>query len=179
VAALSAVVGQGGWTLDVALVGIAGTGLTFGLWWVYYILPSAPVLEVHRERSFVWGYSQLLVVAAIVATGAGLHAAADFIAKKSVMSPLATVMAVAIPVAVYLGLIYALYYYLVCRFDPFHIWLLAGTAAMIAASLVAAASGVGMAACLVILMLAPVVTVVGYEVRGYRHQADSLRGEGP
>lgn len=174
VAALSAVVEQSGWSLDVALVGIAGTGLTFGLWWVYYILPSAPVLEVHRERSFVWGYSMLLVVAAIVATGAGLHAAADFIARKSGMSPLAAVLAVAIPVAVYLGLIYALYYYLVCRFDPFHIWLLAGTAAMIVAALAAAAYGVGMATCLVILMLAPVVTVVGYEIRGYRHQAESL-----
>ena len=174
VAALSAVVEQSGWSLDVALVGIAGTGLTFGLWWVYYILPSAPVLEVHRERSFVWGYSMLLVVAAIVATGAGLHAAADFIAHKSVMSPLATVLAVAIPVAVYMGLIYALYYYLVCRFDPFHIWLLGGTAAMIAAALGAAAYGVGMATCLVILMLAPAVTVVGYEFRGYRHQAESL-----
>jgi len=31
-----------------------------------------------------------------------------------------------------------------------------------------------MAACLVILMLAPTVTVVGYEVLGYRHQAEAL-----
>jgi hypothetical protein len=31
-----------------------------------------------------------------------------------------------------------------------------------------------MAVCLLILTLAPVVTVVGYEVRGYRHQAESL-----
>ena len=42
VAALSAVVEQQGWTMDAALVGIAGTGLTFGMWWVYYMLPSAP-----------------------------------------------------------------------------------------------------------------------------------------
>jgi low temperature requirement protein LtrA len=175
VAALSAVVEQSGWSLDVALVGIAGTGLTFGLWWVYYILPSAPVLEVHRERSFVWGYGLLVVVAAIVATGAGLHAAADFIAQKSTVSALAAVLAVAVPVAVYLGLIYALYYYLLRRFDPFHTWLLAGTAAMIAAALVAAVFGVGMPTCLVILMLAPVVTVVGYEIRGYRHRAESLK----
>ena len=40
VAALSAVVEQQGWTLDAALVCIAGTGLTFGMWWVYYMLPS-------------------------------------------------------------------------------------------------------------------------------------------
>ena len=42
VATLSAVVEEQGWTMDAALVCIAGTGLTFGMWWVYYMLPSAP-----------------------------------------------------------------------------------------------------------------------------------------
>ena len=174
VAALSAVVEQQGWTLDAALVGFAGTGLTFGLWWVYYMLPSAPILHAHRDRAFVWGYGQLLIVTAIVATGAGLHVAANFIEHKTHIGPLATVLTVAVPVAVFLGLIYALYYYLVRRFDPFHVWLLTATAAVIAVAVGAALSGIGMAVCLVILTLAPVVTVVGYEVRGYRHQAQSL-----
>lgn len=174
VAALSAVVEQQGFTLDAALVGVAGTGLTFGLWWVYYILPAAPVLHVHRERSFGWGYSQLLVVTAIVATGAGLHVAAYFIENKAHIGPVATVLTVAIPVCLYLGLIYGLYYYLVRRFDPFHRWLLLATAAVAALAVGAALAGVDMAVCLVILMLAPAVTVVGYELRGYRHQAESL-----
>ena len=174
VAALSAVIEQQGWTEDAALVGIAGTGLTFGMWWVYYMLPSAPVLEVHRDRSFVWGYTQMLVITAIVATGAGLHVAAYFIEHKAHISPLATVLTVAVPVSAFLGLIYALYYYLVRRFDPFHVTLLGATAAVVVGALVAALSGVSMAACLVILMFAPAVTVVGYETRGYRHQAESL-----
>jgi low temperature requirement protein LtrA len=174
VAALSAVVEQQGWTLDAALVGIAGIGLTFGLWWVYYMLPSAPILHAHRGRAFVWGYGQLLVVTAIVATGAGLHVAASLIEHQAHISPLATVLTVAVPVAIFLGLIYALYYYLVRRFDPFHLWLLAATAGVIAVAVSAAVSGVGMAVCLVILMIAPAVTVVGYEVRGYRHQAAAL-----
>jgi low temperature requirement protein LtrA len=174
VAALSAVIEQQGWTQDAALVGIAGTGLTFGMWWVYYMLPSAPVLEVHRERSFVWGYSQMLIVTAIVATGAGLHVAANFIEHTAHIGPLATVLTVAVPVSGYLALIYALYYYLVRRFDPFHLTLLGATAGVVAGALVAALSGISMAACLVILMFAPVVTVVGYETRGYRHQARSL-----
>jgi hypothetical protein len=144
------------------------------MWWVYYILPSAPVLEVHRERSFVWGYSQMLVITAIVATGAGLHVAATFIEHKAHISPLATVLTVAVPVSAFLALIYALYYYLVRRFNPFHLTLLGATAGVVAGALVAAVSGVSMAACLVILMFAPAVTVVGYETRGYRHQAESL-----
>ena len=174
VAALSAVVEHQGWTADAALVGIAGTGLTFGLWWVYFILPSAHVLHAHRDRSFVWGYTQMVIVTAIVATGAGLHVAAYFIEQKAHISPLATVLTVAVPVGAFLGLIYGLYYYLVRRFDPFHVWLLIGTAAVAAAAVIAAMSGLRMTVCLVILMFAPVVTVIGYEIRGYRHQAASL-----
>jgi low temperature requirement protein LtrA len=174
VAALSAVIEQQAWTLDTALVGSAGIGLTFGMWWVYYMLPSAPILHAHRDRAFVWGYGQLFVVTAIVATGAGLHVAANFIEHESRIGPVATVLAVVIPVCVFLGLIYALYYQLVRRFDQFHIWLLVATAAVAAGAVIAALSGIGMATCLVILALAPVVTVVGYEVRGYRHQRDSL-----
>jgi low temperature requirement protein LtrA len=177
-AALSAVIEQQGWTLDAALVGIAGTGLTFGIWWVYYMLPSAPILHAHRDRSFVWGYSQMLLVTAIVATGAGLHVAANFIEHKAHISPLATVLTVAVPVGVFLALVYALYYYLVRRFDPFHLWLLSATAGVVAVAVGAALSGVSMAVCLVVLMFAPAVTVAGYEMRGYRHQADSLaRGD--
>ena len=46
---------------------------------VYYLLPSAPILHVHRDRAFVGGYGQMAIVASIVATGAGLHVAAYFI----------------------------------------------------------------------------------------------------
>ena len=116
----------------------------------------------------------MLVVTAIVATGAGLHVAANFIEHKTHIGPFATVLTVAVPVCVFLGLIYALYYYLVRRFDPFHVWLLTATAAVVAVAVVAALAGIDMAVCLVILTLAPVVTVVGYELRGYLHQAESL-----
>ena len=177
VAALSAVIEQQGWTRDTAFAGVAGTGLTFGMWWVYSMLPSAAVLHAHRDRSFVWGYGQMLIVTAIVATGAGLHVAATFIEHKAHIGALATVLTVAVPVCVFLASIYALYYYLVRRFDPFHVWLLTGSAAVAAVAVMAARSGVGMAACLVVLTFAPVVTVVGYEVRGYRHQAESLLTE--
>ncbi|RJT34147.1 low temperature requirement protein A [Mesorhizobium waimense] len=176
-ASLSAVVEEQGWTMDAALVCIAGTGLTFGMWWVYYILPSARILHAHRDRAFVWGYGQMLIVTAIVATGAGLHVAAYFIEHKSHIGPLATLLTAAIPVGVFLGLIYALYYYLVPRFDPFHIWLLLATVAVVALAILAALAGVDMAVCLIVLMLAPVVTVVGYEAFGHRHQAEALASD--
>ena len=121
VATLSAALEKQGWTLDTALVGLAGTGLTFGRWWVYYMLPAAAVLHAHRVRSFVWGYSQMLVITAIVATGAGLHVAAYYIEGEAHAGPLAAVLSVAAPVGLYLGLIYATYYYLVRRFDTLHL----------------------------------------------------------
>jgi low temperature requirement protein LtrA len=177
VATLSAVVEEQGWTMDAALVAVAGAGLTFGMWWVFYMLPSAQVLHAHRERAFVWGYGQIVIVAAIVATGAGLHVAAYFIEGEAHIGPLATVLSVAVPVSVFLGSIYALYWYLVRRFDLLHVWLLSGTAALVALAVLAALAGVDMAVCLVILMLAPAVTVVGYEVAGHRHQAEALAKE--
>jgi hypothetical protein len=57
-AALSAVVDQQGWTLDAVLVGIASMGLIFGMWWVYDLVPSAQILDRHRNRAAVWGYGQ-------------------------------------------------------------------------------------------------------------------------
>jgi low temperature requirement protein LtrA len=174
VAALSAVVEQQGWTLDTALVGIAGTGLTFGIWWIYYLMPSAEILDAHRNRAFVWGYGQMAIVTSIVATGAGLHVAAYFIEHEAHIGPLATVLSVAAPVCAFLGLIYALYYYLVRRFEPFQIWLMIGTAGVVAVAVTASISGTSMSGCLVILMLAPFVTVIGYEALGYRYDRQTL-----
>ena len=177
VATLSAVVEEQGWSMEALLVCIAGMGLTFGIWWVYYLLPSAQVLHANRNRSFVGGYSQMAVIAAIVATGAGLHVAAYFIEHKAQIGPLATVLSTAIPVSVFLGSIYALHYHLVRRFEPLHAWMLIATAGVVVLAIVAARSGVDMAVCLVILMLAPAVTVVGYEIQGYRHEAKALAGQ--
>jgi low temperature requirement protein LtrA len=54
VASLGAVVESQGWSLDAALVAVAGTGLTFGLWWMYFTVPAGELLHVHRERVFPW-----------------------------------------------------------------------------------------------------------------------------
>ncbi len=179
VAALSAVVDEQGWTLDAALVCVAGIGLSFGMWWVYYMLPSAEILDVHRKRSFVWGYAQMVPIAAIVATGAGLHVAAYFIEHEAHIGPLATVLSVAVPVGVFLLSLYGLYYWLVRQFDVLHVWLVAGSAAVVALAVAAAIANVDMAICLIVLMFAPVVTVVGYETLGHRHQAAALAKEIP
>jgi low temperature requirement protein LtrA len=156
------------------LVAVAGIGLTFGIWWTYFMMPSAEVLHVHRRRGFPWGYSHLFIFGSIAATGAGLHVAALYIGHESHIGAVATVLSVAVPLAVYVLMLYGLYTYLLHAADPFHIGLVIGTTAVLVLAVLLAAAGLPMAVCLVVLMLAPVVTVVGYETIGHRHQAVAI-----
>ncbi len=174
VASLSAVVESQGWSRNAVLVAVAGTGLTFGLWWSYFVMPSAELLHVHRERAFPWGYGHIPIFASIAATGAGLHVGALYISDETHIGATATVLTVAVPLAVFVVMLYALYTYLIHAADPFHIGLLVTTAAVLVLAVVLAAAGLPMAVCLVVLMFAPVVTVIGYETIGHRHQVIAL-----
>lgn len=174
VASLSAVVGAQGWSVDAVLVALAGTGLTFGMWWIYYTVPTAVLLHAHRRRSFAFGYLPVVTFGSIVATGAGLHAAAYYIEHQSRLGSAATVSAVAIPVGAYVVSVFVLYALLVRALDSFHVLLVALTAAVLGAAVALAAGGLSMALCLLIVMFAPVVTVVGFELVGHRHAAEAI-----
>ena len=113
----------------------------------------------------------MLIVTSIVATGAGPHLAAYFIDHQAHITAFAAVVAVAVPVLIFLVLLQALYYYLVRRFHAFDARFMVTSYAVARFSVVAAWLDTGLGACLAILMLAPAVTVVGYELLGYRHQA--------
>ena len=175
VAALNAVVhGETGWSVDAALLAVAGVGLTFGCWWTYFVIPWAEPLVRHRERAFAFGYGHLVIFGSLAAMGAGLHVAAFALDGEAKIGETATVLSVAIPVALYIAMVYGLYSLLVRERDPFHIGLLAGTAALLVLSVALAAAGVGMTVCLLVVTLAPFVTVVGYETLGHRHIAAAL-----
>jgi len=174
VAALDAVVRAEGWTTETALVGLAGVGLTFGMWWMYFVIPYGDLLHRFRERSFGWGYGHLPLFASLAATGAGLHVAALAIEHEAHISVVAVVASTAVPLAVYVLSLYGLYSLLTREIDPFHVWLLGGTAACIAGAFVLAAADAPIAASLLVLALAPAVTVVGYELVGHRHKEAML-----
>jgi low temperature requirement protein LtrA len=175
VASLNAVVhGEAGWTVDAALLAIAGVGLTFGCWWVYFAVPWAEPLVRHRLRGFPFGYGHLVIFGSLAAMGAGLHVAAFTLEDEAHIGATATVLSVAIPFAIYVAMLFGLYSVLMRARDPFHLGLIAGTAGIVILSVVLAAAGVDMAICLVVLALAPVVTIVGYETVGHRHIAEAL-----
>jgi len=174
VASLSAEITAGGWSVDAVLVAVAGIGLTFGMWWIYFIVPSSVLLHAGRRKAIRFGYTHILVFCSIVATGAGLHAAAYFIDHHSKLDSVATVLTVAIPVGVYIGSIYLLFALLVSTWDGFHTLLLALSVVALAGAVGLAAAGVSMAVCLLVIVLAPVVSIVGFEVVGHRHAVEAV-----
>ncbi len=169
--ALGAVIGPEGpgWSEELVLLGVAGTAMTFGMWWIYFVVPSGPLLDAHRERSFGWGYGHLPLFGATVAVGAGLHVAAYYIEHDTHLSAVATLSTVAIPLAVYVLMIFLLYMQITRTFDPFHVILLVFSGVVVAASMLLAVAGVDVFWCLLLLAATPWVTVVGYETIGHRH----------
>jgi len=174
VATVSAMVEEAGWTMDTVLILVAGIGLTFGLWWTYFIIPSGEMLAKYRIKSFVWGYGHMFVFAPLAAVGAGLHVAAYVIEGESELGNVGAVLAVAIPVLAFSFALFALYAYLVGEFDPFHVALMAGTVVVIAIAVALAVGGASIGVCLLVITLAPAVVVVGYETVGHRHEARVL-----
>jgi low temperature requirement protein LtrA len=174
VASLSAVVAEHGWTTGAVLVAVAGTGLTFGMWWVYFVVPAADLLHAHRERSFGYGYLHIVVFGSIVATGAGLHAAADYIEHKSAMNSTATVLAVATPVGVYIGAVYGTYQLLTRAWDGFYASVVLISLSLLGVAVGLASAGVSTPTCLLVVTAAPAAVVASFESHGHRRTAHAL-----
>ena len=88
--------------------------------------------------------------------------------QKAALPIAAAVGGMVVPVAIFLGSLHALYCYLVRRFRALDAWLLISSTGVATIAVIAALAGISMAACLVLLMLAPTVTVVAFEVGGYQ-----------
>lgn len=172
VSALSALVTTEHWTGEAVLVVVAGIGLTFGLWWVYFVFDSGDILHHHRERSFAFGYLHLPLFASIAAVGAGLHVAGYWLVGEAHLAEAGVVAAVAIPVAVFVALVMVIYRALsrggAGGHGVFHTLLVVLTFGVIAGGVALGAAGVPLGVCLLVVMLGPFVTVVGFELFGHR-----------
>ena len=162
--------------LDTAFLAAAGTALTFGMWWTYFSIPHGEILHARPSRAFGWGYGHFPLFGAIVAVGAGVHVGAYYLDHHSELALVGTVLTVAVPLGVYLVALYAFYAIVSRSMDPFHLLLVAGTVVLLVAPVLMAAGDVDLKWCLLVLSLAPWVTVVGYETHGYRHNAQVLEG---
>jgi low temperature requirement protein LtrA len=174
ITAISAVVQVQEWTVEAALVAFGGTALAFGLWWVYFTMPSGKILARFRERGFVWGYGHMLIFGALAATGAGLHVAAYVIEGVAHIGRVEAVLTIVIPVAVFSFALFTLYSLLLRQFDPFHIWLFVGSILVLVIAVAAVIAGASIGVGILITAASPFVVVVGYETVGHRHQAAAL-----
>jgi low temperature requirement protein LtrA len=100
---------EGGATVELAIIAVSSLVLLFSLWWLYFLEPAARHLEEHRELGFLWGYGHFVVFAALAAVGAGLEVAAEAITHEIAATSLGVAYALAIPVAIYLTVLWLLH----------------------------------------------------------------------
>jgi low temperature requirement protein LtrA len=100
---------SGGSSAALVGVGAAALALVFALWWIYFLQQAGDGLVVHRDRSYVWGYGHYGLLAALAAVGAGLEIAVEQTGHSIAASPVAVGYAIAVPVAVFLLLTWALH----------------------------------------------------------------------
>jgi low temperature requirement protein LtrA len=99
----------GGVSVPLVTVGVSALVLVLALWWLYFLHPAGEGLATHRERSYVWGYGHYGVFAALGAVGAGLSIAVEQTGGHIDVAPVAAGYAIAVPVAVFLVLVWALH----------------------------------------------------------------------
>lgn len=169
--AIEAVVAEQGWSTEAGVIALAGVSLAVGLWWCYFTIPFGAALSASNSRSMIFGFGHLVLYASIAGAGAGLHAAASYVEHHSELDAGQTLLTMVIPVAVFVLALFTIFHLLFPGRDPLHAWLLVGTLVVLVGAWALAAAGAPLSLALVVLMLAPWVTVLGYELRGYRHIA--------
>jgi len=99
----------GGVSVPLVTIGVSALVLVLALWWLYFLHPAGEGLASHRDRSYVWGYGHYGIFASLGAVGAGLSIAVEQTGGHLDASPVAVGYAIAVPVAVFLVLVWALH----------------------------------------------------------------------
>jgi low temperature requirement protein LtrA len=105
----------GGLSTELIVISLAGLVMLFVLWWLYFSEPAGEGLADHRELSYLWGYGHFGIFASLAAIGAGLEVAVESAGHHLEVSMVVVASAIAIPVAVFLVLLWALHAPLVNR----------------------------------------------------------------
>jgi low temperature requirement protein LtrA len=94
--------------LPLSTLAAAGLVVVFALWWLYFDEPRGDLLA-GRRLPLLWGYGHYAVFAATAAVGSGLEVAIDVDTGAYAGSELAGDLAVPLPVAVFLLVVWALH----------------------------------------------------------------------
>jgi len=157
----------GGLSLDLVAIAVSGLVVLFALWWLYFSEPAGDGLEEHRDLSYLWGYGHFAIFAALGALGAGLEVAVESAGHHVDVDSTVVAYAVAIPVAVFLVVLWAAHAPIVEKVVIHPLGIALAAAAVLLLPLAADAIGVagalaGIAIALVVLLA---VTLLGQRER--------------
>ena len=162
-----------GWNADAIIVIAAGIALTFALWWLYLLVPHAQILQLRRDRALPWGYGHIVLYLAVAATGAGMHVVGYAYLPHHPASVPTVVLAMAIPVLVFVATLSILNTWLVpaphvgSRFQI-------ATAILPVGAIILSVNGRPLWLCILLLLAWPIAIIVGYELGGWRLLDDRL-----
>jgi len=163
VVVLQSLIARTGWSAETIVLGLTAMGVTFAMWWLYFLLPSGQVLGSRPEKCFGFGYASMPLYMACAAVGGGLHVIALWVEHEVHISDGAVLACLAVPLAVFtLGLI-AMHAYLSGYRRPERLMTVAAVLPIPAAAL-ALAAGAPLPAAVVVVCLTPVLPVVVAEV---------------
>jgi len=142
---------EGGLSGDLVVIAAAGLALLFVLWWLYFSEPAGDGLARRRDLSFVWGYGHYLIFASLAAVGAGLEVAVESAGHHTETPDTVVALAVAVPVAVFLVMLWAVHAPIVDRvvINPVAI----GVSAVLIVGAAFAAPAVGVSGALVAIVV--------------------------
>ena len=108
---VAAALRSGGVSAYLIAVSAASLALLFSLWWLYFLHPAGEALSANRDKSYQWGYWHFAIFAALAALGAGLEVAIMLAPTERQLHAQAfiTGYCVAIPTAVFMGLLWAIH----------------------------------------------------------------------
>ncbi|SMH50447.1 Low temperature requirement protein LtrA [Rathayibacter oskolensis] len=109
VTGVQSAVSEAGVSPSLVLVSACALVIVFALWWIYYVHPSGELLERRRNLSYLWGYVHFGVFAALAALGSGLEASVAATSGHLEASNSVIGATVAVPVAAYLLLLWAVH----------------------------------------------------------------------
>ncbi|WP_285115086.1 low temperature requirement protein A [Leifsonia sp. fls2-241-R2A-40a] len=189
-AAVGALTQQVGWSPEAVLIAASGLVTAAAVWWTYFLVPSRAILERRPERAFGWRYAHLALFGSIAAIGAGLHLTTIAVEKGGV-SLLGIALALAVPLATTIVLIFLTWSVLLRSFDFTHVPLLLITLAPLAAAVVVGAvtrpgqsidleqpgSLTTLSLVVGLVALGAVVEVVGHELVGFGHTLRAWRAD--
>jgi low temperature requirement protein LtrA len=100
---------ESGVSLSLVVVAACALVIVFALWWLSFLHPSGELLERRRDLSFRWGYAHFVIFAALGGLGAGLESAVAATAGHLEASDTVIGAAVAVPVAAFLVMLWAVH----------------------------------------------------------------------